>query len=79
MAILQIILNGLTYGALLFVVASGFTLIFGLARVVNLSHGAFYMFGGYVGYSVCVWAQHLMQTRNSGLAWTAGVLLDLGD
>ena len=74
MAILQIILNGLTYGALLFVVASGFTLIFGLARVVNLSHGAFYMFGGYVGYSVCVWAQHLMQTRNSGLAWTAGVL-----
>ena len=74
MAILQIILNGLTYGALLFVVASGFTLIFGLARVVNLSHGAFYMFGGYVGYSVCIWAQHLVQTKNSGIAWTAGVL-----
>ena len=71
MAILQIILNGLTYGALLCVVASGFTLIFGLARVVNLSHGAFYMFGGYVGYSVCIWAQHLVQTKNSGIAWTA--------
>ncbi|MGM4903409.1 branched-chain amino acid ABC transporter permease [Tardiphaga sp. 866_E4_N2_1] len=46
------ILNGLTFAALLFVVASGFTLIFGLLRIVNLAHGALYLFGGYVGYSV---------------------------
>jgi branched-chain amino acid transport system permease protein len=46
------LLNGLTFAALLFVVASGFTLIFGLLRIVNLAHGALYLFGGYIGYSV---------------------------
>jgi branched-chain amino acid transport system permease protein len=42
------LLNGLTAAALYFVVASGFTLIFGLMRVVNMAHGAFFLLGGYV-------------------------------
>ena len=42
------LLNGVTAAALYFVVASGFTLIFGLMRVVNMAHGAFFLFGGYV-------------------------------
>jgi branched-chain amino acid transport system permease protein len=46
------ILNGLTFAALLFIVASGFTLIFGLLRIVNLAHGALYLIGGLAGYSV---------------------------
>ena len=46
------ILNGLTFAALLFIVASGFTLIFGLLRIVNLAHGALYLAGGYIGYTV---------------------------
>ncbi|MFC0384418.1 branched-chain amino acid ABC transporter permease [Muricoccus vinaceus] len=48
------LLNGLTFAALLFVVASGFTLIFGLLRIVNLAHGALYLLGGYIGYAVAV-------------------------
>src|SRR6266849_4581080 len=48
------LLNGLTFAALLFVVASGFTLIFGLLRIVNLAHGALYLIGGYVGFTVAV-------------------------
>jgi branched-chain amino acid transport system permease protein len=47
-------MNGLTLGGLLFLVASGFTLIFGLMRVVNLAHGAFYLWGGYIGLTVTV-------------------------
>ena len=43
------LLNGITFAALLFLLASGFTLIFGLMRVVNLTHGALYLVGGYVG------------------------------
>ncbi|HTS52702.1 MAG TPA: hypothetical protein VMH26_05470, partial [Burkholderiales bacterium] len=43
-------LNGLTLGALYFMVASGFTLVFGLMRQVNLAHGSLYLLGGYVGY-----------------------------
>jgi len=46
------VLNGLTFAALLFIVASGFTLIFGLLRIVNLTHGALYLFGGYIGYTI---------------------------
>jgi branched-chain amino acid transport system permease protein len=51
MSVFQL-LNGFTFAALLFVVASGFTLIFGLLRIVNLAHGALYLFGGYIGYYV---------------------------
>jgi branched-chain amino acid transport system permease protein len=46
------ILNGVTLGGLYFLVASGFTLIFGLMRNVNLAHGSLYLFGGYVGYGI---------------------------
>lgn len=49
MFVLQQTLNGLSFGALLFLVSSGFTLVFGLMRIVNLSHGAFYLLGGYLG------------------------------
>jgi branched-chain amino acid transport system permease protein len=44
-------LNSLTFAALLFLVASGFTLIFGLMRIVNLAHGAMYLMGGYVAFA----------------------------
>jgi branched-chain amino acid transport system permease protein len=51
-AFLITILDGLTFAGLLFIVASGFSLIFGLMRVVNMAHGAFYLLGGYVAYEV---------------------------
>lgn len=52
---LNAVLNGVTLGGLYFLVASGFTLIFGLMRNVNLAHGSLYLFGGYVGYAASVW------------------------
>jgi branched-chain amino acid transport system permease protein len=61
-------LNGISYSALLFLVASGFTLTFGLMRIVNMAHGAYYLIGGYVG---------LMVARSTGsiaLAMLAGGL-----
>ena len=42
-------LNGLALGGLLFLLSSGFSLIFGLMRVANLTHGAYFMLGAYVG------------------------------
>jgi branched-chain amino acid transport system permease protein len=45
-------LNSLSFGALLFLLASGFSLIFGLIRTANLSHGAFFMLGAYIGVMV---------------------------
>ena len=46
--------NGLSYGALLFLLASGLSLIFGVMRIVNLAHGSYFMLGGYIGLSA-VW------------------------
>ncbi|WP_022728891.1 branched-chain amino acid ABC transporter permease [Fodinicurvata sediminis] len=45
-------LNGLTLAALYFIVASGFSLVFGLMRNVNLAHGSLYLLGGYIGFEV---------------------------
>jgi branched-chain amino acid transport system permease protein len=46
------ILNGVQYGLLLFLVASGLTLIFGIMGIINLAHGSFYMIGAYLAYSL---------------------------
>jgi branched-chain amino acid transport system permease protein len=51
-AFLTTVLDGITFAGLLFIVASGFSLIFGLMRVVNMAHGAFYLLGGYIAYEV---------------------------
>ncbi|MCZ6863222.1 MAG: branched-chain amino acid ABC transporter permease [Alphaproteobacteria bacterium] len=56
-------LNGLTLAALYFLVASGFTLVFGLMRNVNLAHGSIYLLGAYVGYDTAEWTG----------SWFAGV------
>ncbi|OLC21591.1 MAG: branched-chain amino acid ABC transporter permease [Chloroflexi bacterium 13_1_40CM_68_21] len=45
-------LNGLSFGALLFILAAGLSLVFGMMDVVNLAHGAFYMLGAYVALTV---------------------------
>jgi branched-chain amino acid transport system permease protein len=46
--------NGVSYGALLFLVGSGLSLIFGVMRIVNLAHGSYFMLGGYVALTV-IW------------------------
>ncbi len=46
------LLNGLQYGLVLFLVASGLTLVFGILGVINLAHGAFYMLGAYLAWFI---------------------------
>jgi branched-chain amino acid transport system permease protein len=64
-AFVSAVFNGVTLAGLYFVVASGFTLVFGLMRNVNLAHGSLYLLGAYVGYAVTQW---------SG-SWFLGVLI----
>jgi branched-chain amino acid transport system permease protein len=45
------VMNGLQYGLLLFLVASGLTLIFGIMGIINLAHGSFYMLGAYLAFA----------------------------
>jgi branched-chain amino acid transport system permease protein len=59
-------LNGASFAALLFLLASGFTLSFGVMLVVNMAHGAYYLIGGYVGLAVALF------TGSFALALVAG-------
>jgi branched-chain amino acid transport system permease protein len=61
-------LNALQYGLLLFLVASGLTLIFGIMGVINLAHGSFYMIGAYLAYSLApVFGGNFVATLMAGL------------
>jgi branched-chain amino acid transport system permease protein len=64
-------LNGLSFGALLFLLASGFTLVYGLMRIVNLAHGALFLLGGYVGIVVFGVTGNLLAAIASGVVAAA--------
>lgn len=77
--ILSVIVIGLSYGMILFLLATGLSLTMGLMRVVNMAHGALYMFGGFVGLYV---AQHSNfvwgVAAAAACAGVIGLLLELG-
>ena len=68
------LLNGLTLASLYFIVAAGFTLVFGLMRNVNLAHGSLYLLGGYVGFLVATHTGWFVLALAAGLRsprWSA--------
>jgi branched-chain amino acid transport system permease protein len=71
------IFNGVTLAGLYFLVASGFTLVFGLMRNVNLAHGSLYLLGAYVGYEVAERSGYWLLGVAAGFlaAAVAGVLM----
>jgi len=72
------VLNGIQYGLLLFLLASGLTLIFGIMGVINLAHGAFYMVGAYLAYWLAKMTGSLWLALPLGvvIALAIGVLLE---
>lgn len=72
------ILNGVQYGLVLFLVASGLTLVFGILGVINLAHGAFYMLGAYLAYWLTLTTGSLLLALLGGvtIAFFAGLLLE---
>ncbi|HYF59189.1 MAG TPA: branched-chain amino acid ABC transporter permease [Burkholderiaceae bacterium] len=67
-SILIQVLNGVQYGLLLFLVASGLTLIFGIMGVINLAHGSFYMIGAYLAWSLSGAFDSLLAAIAAGIA-----------
>ena len=67
--------NGISYGALLFLLAGGLSLIFGMMRIVNMTHGSYYLLGGYVALTI-IWRTGyfvlaiLAATGLAGHAWS---------
>lgn len=69
--------NGLVYGSLLIIMSSGLALIYGLRRVVNFAHGALYMLGAYIGYSVAMQSNFWVAlVAAPAVMAVVGVLLD---
>ncbi|HEY6003676.1 MAG TPA: branched-chain amino acid ABC transporter permease [Anaeromyxobacter sp.] len=65
------VLNGVQYGLLLFLVASGLTLVFGVMGIINLAHGSFYMIGAYMAFTLS------SLTGNLFLAIALGIVLSI--
>ena len=66
---LVLAINSVTLGGLLFLLSAGFSLIFGLMRIPNLTHGSFFMLGAYFAVSLMRWGIDF---------WTAAILAGLG-
>jgi branched-chain amino acid transport system permease protein len=73
------LLNGLTLASLYFIVAAGFTLVFGLMRNVNLAHGSLYLLGGYLGYFTALYTGSFVFALLVGFAVAAlaGLLMQI--
>ena len=69
------LLDGMTQAALLFLVALGLTLIFGVLRIVNVAHGSFYAFGGYAAAKLSALIANGESVPLSLLALLIGALL----
>ncbi len=72
------LLNGVQYGLVLFLVASGLTLVFGILGVINLAHGAFYMLGAYLAYwlAAATGSFWLALAGGVAIAFVVGLLLE---
>jgi branched-chain amino acid transport system permease protein len=62
------LLNAVQYGMVLFLVASGLTLVFGILGVINLAHGAFYMLGAYLAYWIALMTGNFLSALVGGVA-----------
>lgn len=78
--LLGILIMGIAFGLVLFVIATGMSLTLGLMRVVNMSHGAIYMFAGYCGIQVYIWTKNWFLAILAGAAVGAilGAILEIG-
>lgn len=72
------LLNAIQYGMVLFLVASGLTLVFGILGVINLAHGAFYMLGAYLAYWIAASTGSFLIALVGGvaIAFVLGLLLE---
>ncbi|HRE19557.1 MAG TPA: branched-chain amino acid ABC transporter permease [Rhabdaerophilum sp.] len=72
------LLNGVQYGLVLFLVASGLSLVFGILGVINLAHGAFYMLGAYLAYWLSAYTGSFLMALIGGttIAFAIGLVLE---
>jgi branched-chain amino acid transport system permease protein len=74
------LLNGISYGMVLFLIAAGLSLILGLMGIVNLAHGVIFILGGFIGLAVAKWTESFLLAVLAGAAMSgvAGLIIERG-
>ena len=67
MEILQQIVNGLTQGAIYALIALGYTMVYGVLRLINFAHGDVYMLGAFAGFYSAAWCKLIHAARYIGI------------
>ena len=75
--LLQQIINGLSLGSIYALIALGYTMVYGILKLINFAHGDVFMLGSFVGFYAGGWAGRHFQTQNGALGWVVagGVML----
>lgn len=75
--LLQNLLNGIAVGAIYALIALGYTMVYGILKLINFAHGDVFMLGSFVGYYAGGWAARQLHTEGGALGWVAagGVML----
>jgi branched-chain amino acid transport system permease protein len=75
--ILQNLLNGIAVGAIYALIALGYTMVYGILKLINFAHGDVFMLGSFVGYYAGGWAGRQLHTEGGALGWWAagGIML----
>src|SRR5216117_3178756 len=74
--LLQNLLNGVAVGAIYALIALGYTMVYGILRLINFAHGDVFMLGSFVGFYAGGWAAHRLQLQGAALGWgTAGAVM----
>src|SRR2546430_3126248 len=69
--LLQNLLNGIAVGAIYALIALGYTMVYGILRLINFAHGDVFMLGSFVGFYAGGWAAQRLQTHGGPLGWGA--------
>src|SRR5881394_1444839 len=74
--LLQNLLNGIAVGAIYALIALGYTMVYGILKLINFAHGDVFMLGSFVGFYTGGWASTRLHAQGGALGWgTAGVIM----
>ena len=69
---LQNLLNGVAVGAIYALIALGYTMVYGILKLINFAHGDVFMLGSFAGFYAGGWAARHLHTEGGALGWTTG-------
>src|SRR2546429_7100887 len=70
--LLQILLNGIAVGAIYALIALGYTMVYGILKLINFAHGDIFMLGSFTGFYAGLWAAAHIRNQSGAMSWAVG-------